>query len=558
MKKFVCLLLACLLLMGSTALAEYNTIQWPLVQDGETVKISVVTMRNATYQTIDVNEKWFWKYLEKNSGIDFEITEILSTAKEERMNLLFASGDLPDILMGLGLTTQQLVTYGMVDGMLMDLAPYITEDIMPNLYAWMEAYPLSKAYVTTPDGAIYSLPCYASVERTFGNSGRFYINHEALKAVGKELPKTLDEFTEAMYAIKAANPEATPINGGAQIQHPGFYILNALGYLGQQTNTAGFGLDVAIYQNEVVIPVYTEGFKEYLEIMAQYYKDGIIAEDFFTLDQTTMNARIQEGKMVTYGSFPYVVVPNAADFSQWSAAYPLTSEKNPEAQWLSYNPFKIGGVAVSADAENPELICRFLDFFYSDKGGLSLWCGPQAGTEDTLGITGGWHFLEGATQRTFVDFENGVVSNASYLAYDQHGGMSSAFGNRSHHLGLEAEGVDNLNALVQYVGGQPITEYVYDVNKGDGHARASAVTNVAPYEVEGFPEVIYYSEDDTLAMTDLLAVLQPYIESEVAKFIVGNRSLDEFDAFQEELEKMGIEEYQGYFQDAYAAFLANK
>lgn len=89
-------------------------------------------------------------------------------------------------------------------------------------------------------------------------------------------------------------------------------------------------------------------------------------------------------------------------------------------------------------------------------------------------------------------------------------------------------------------------------------AEYNTMLNVAPYEVEGFPAIVYYSEDDTLAMNDLLAVLQPYVESEVAKFIVGNRSLDEFDAFQEELEKMGIEEYQGYFQDAYAAFLANK
>lgn len=558
MKKFVCLLLACLLLMGSTALAEYNTIQWPLVQDGETVKISVVTIRNATYQTTDVNEKWFWKYLEKNSGIDFEITEILSTAKEERMNLLFASGDLPDILMGLGLTTSQLVTYGSVDRMLLDFTPYITEDIMPNLYAWMEAYPTSKAYCTAPDGAIYTLPGYTNVLRTFGNSPRFFINEQALKAVGKEMPKTLDEFTEAMYAVKAANPETTPIGGGQDVNHPGHYILNALGYLLKDETDSGIGLAPAIYQGEAVLPVYTEGFKEYLEIMHQYYADGIIPEDFFTLDATTLNARTEEGTMVTYGSFPYTVSSDLAFFQQWAAAYPLTSANNPNPQWLAYNPFLIGGVAVAADAENPELICRFLDFFYSDKGGLSLWDGPVAGTEDTLGIVGGYHFVNGATNRTFVDVENGKYSTGSHLVWDQHGGMSGAFGNRSHDLNLVNEGVKDLSAMLQYVGGREVTETVYSLEKGDGHARQSSMLNVAPYEVEGFPAVVYYSEDDTLAMTDLLAVLQPYVESEVAKFIVGNRSLDEFDAFQEELEKMGIEEYQGYFQDAYAAFLANK
>ena len=58
MKKLVCLLLACLLLLGSTALAEYNTLQWPLVKEGEKASISVVVLRNDANQTIDVNEKW--------------------------------------------------------------------------------------------------------------------------------------------------------------------------------------------------------------------------------------------------------------------------------------------------------------------------------------------------------------------------------------------------------------------------------------------------------------------------------------------------------------------
>lgn len=558
MKKIVCLLLACLLLMGSTALAEYNTLQWPLVKEGETEEISVVVMRNANFQTTDVNEKWFWQYLEKNSGIDFKITEILTTAKEERINLLFATGDLPDILMGLGLTTSQLVTYGVVDGMLLDFTPYITEEIMPNLYAWMEAYPVSKSYVTTPDGAIYSLPCYSVVEFTVGNGPNFAINTAMLKEVGKELPKTLDEFTEAMYAIKAAHPDSTPFGGGAEINDPRFYILNALGYLCGQSKESGYGLEVAIQNGEAVLPVYTEGFKEFLEIMHQYYKDGIIAEDFFTLDDTTLKARIQEGKVATYASYPYMALPDYEQFSQWSAVYPLTSEKNPTAQWLAPNPFLVGGVAVSKEAKNPELICRFLDFFFSDLGLMSMWEGPMAGSEETMGLVGGWHFLEGAVNRSFVDAESGKYASGSHYVYDQCGGMATAFGNRSHSLGREAEGLYVVNNVLAYYWGREVGPNVWNLQNGDFHMRSTYETNLEPYEVEGFPAIVYYTEEDTLAMSDLLAVIGPYVETEVAKFIVGTRSLDEFDAFQAELKSMGIEEYQTYFQDAYANYLTTK
>ena len=50
-------------------------------------------------------------------------------------------------------------------------------------------------------------------------------------------------------------------------------------------------------------------------------------------------------------------------------------------------------------------------------------------------------------------------------------------------------------------------------------------------------------------------ILDPYIESEVAKFITGSRDLSEFSKFQEELKSMGIEELLGYYTEAYNNYL---
>jgi len=51
---------------------------------------------------------------------------------------------------------------------------------------------------------------------------------------------------------------------------------------------------------------------------------------------------------------------------------------------------------------------------------------------------------------------------------------------------------------------------------------------------------------------ELRSVIDPYIEAEVAKFITGARSLDEFDAFQAELDGLGIDELEGIYVDYYA------
>ena len=80
--------------------------------------------------------------------------------------------------------------------------------------------------------------------------------------------------------------------------------------------------------------------------------------------------------------------------------------------------------------------------------------------------------------------------------------------------------------------------------------------NVEPYRTASFPMIVYYDEETTLAIDELHTILDPYIESEVAKFITGARSIDEFPKFQEELRSMGIDELLGYYTVAYENYLA--
>ena len=111
---------------------EGTTYDWPIVKDGEKLTVSVATKRSEQYGK-DPDQQWFWIWSETYSGIDFEVDQILSTAVDERKSLMFASGDLPDLLFGINLDTSELVRYGMGEGMLLDLTPYITPEIMPNL-----------------------------------------------------------------------------------------------------------------------------------------------------------------------------------------------------------------------------------------------------------------------------------------------------------------------------------------------------------------------------------------------------------------------------------------
>ena len=66
---------------------------------------------------------------------------------------------------------------------------------------------------------------------------------------------------------------------------------------------------------------------------------------------------------------------------------------------------------------------------------------------------------------------------------------------------------------------------------------------------------VFLSVEDTARASDLSTVISDYVKAETAKFIVGTRSLDEFDAYQEELKALNIEEYIELYREAYSTSL---
>ena len=570
MKKILTLLLALLLTFSCTSsLAAYNDhtdyVDWPIVPEGESVTVTVATLRSEQYGK-DPEDQWFWIWSEQTSGIDFEVEQILSTAVEERKSLMFASGDLPDLLFGISLDTSELVRYGVGEGLLLDLSPYITPEIMPNLCAWIEAYPESIAYCTTPDGKIYTLPGYSDFYIQGDGPNVMQVNTEWLEEAGLEMPATLDEFTEMLYAFKELHPDGIPLGSGAKngangTCDPRNFILNAFGYVWPDTqdNVNPTGAYPAVREGEAVIPAYDDTFVEFLRLMNQYYEDGLMAADFFTIDQTTAFAQLAEDQVGAYGGLAYLALPEREDFEKWVDISPLTSAYNDTPKAGSLNHFRYGYVSLSADVDPAkiETIMRYLDAFYTDLIGMYLWCGPANNSADTLGIIGGY-IVTDDNSYVWVDTEGNQIDSQGFMEGDA-ANMSHGFGNRSHPLqNVEAfeAGVTNRPEMRSYYyNADNILPYSYDPNFGSGAHLLNVRDNVEPYRVESFPMIVYYDEETTLAIDELHSILDPYIESEVAKFITGARDLTAFPEFQEELENMGIEELLGYYVEAYNNYL---
>ena len=377
---------------GEIKLPEYMNTEFyfPIVKEGADVTLTLGLIYDDTYTDPDqVKDSWFYTWLSQFTGIKFDYMLIPKSALNERKALVFLEEKLPDILMGYKLTETELVTYGDLDQVLLDMTPYIHPDIAPSISLLMETRPDAKGAVTTPSGKIYTLPqVYSDIDSNgYGKSELMFVRTDWLKEAGYETaPTTLDGFTEMLYKFKANHPDCIPLAASDGQQDVRTYILNAMGYLTDVENDTGFG--PALRNGEVVIPAYTETFKEFLKVMNEYYVNGLIPPDYFTLDTTAEDAMLaQDNWGATNRASMSYISNEPAVFQQYWTGYPLTSQWNDKQQVAKYtNVNKIGGVAIAADTKYPEVCVRLLDFWFTELGNIYQWEGPAYGSSDTLGI----------------------------------------------------------------------------------------------------------------------------------------------------------------------------
>ena len=372
-----------------------------------------------------------------------------------------------------------------------------------------------------------------------------------------ESPATLDELLAVLRAMKEKHPDAAPLNGAIDEQNPGYFILNAMGFVSRDTSMSGYGLAPATKDGNFALPCATEEFREYLTIMHDLYQEGILMKNFFLAEKTEVDAKVLNNETAVVTGAPYSYGIDTWD--QWQAVSPLTSAQNDKAFYVNGATVNIGGMAFSAATEHPELLVRIADFFFSNRGGLYKWSGPWSQSEDTLGMIGGWSFEEGSnTKYYFEDVASGKYPStfAAICSTIAPWGGSETFGYRKDIN--PNDGSHGSVWLMQEMAGLETVGKVYREDYGDDCWRMSREKNAMPYlTTEVYPNITYFTEDESIRINELRTMIEPYVETETAKFITGVRPIEEFDSYLKELEDMGAQELIDFYAKAYETYQAN-
>lgn len=505
---------------------NFNQEGFPIVND----KINLSLMLMRTEQNGPAEEMWFFKHMEEMTNIHFDIDEVEKTAVKEKKNLLFATGEIPDVLFKMGISKDSEVLYG-GQGMFMPLNDLI-DTYCPVLSGEMEKDERIRPAITTPDGNIYSFPCLRA--HTVDMTVRPWINTTWLKNLGLDYPETLDDLYNVLVAFRDQDP-----NGNGEKDEIGIggvyktaydeamFITSALG-LPASRNTQFF----CMIDDEVVYAPAHPLWKEYLAYMKKLYDEGLIDKEYFTQTQTQFRAK---GTDYIYGMFmdatPKLTCP-VNEGQDYSAFIPLTSEFNDKRMWPSNKILRTGTTVISSQCEHPEAVARWVDYLYTEQGSIDVYFGPKDGTPEALGFTG------------YLELEDGTFDRAKPEGYN------SAYVYECEKL-VPRSG-DTTPGLDPAYGYFPTAIDPSLTNPW----KPSMIERLAPHYVEGLPAA-YMTAEEVERSKEIKTDIEEYVNQMEAKFITGVVPMEKIDEYYETLKKLNVDEYVELYQSVCDRYYSN-
>ena len=522
---------------GNSAGLEVDpaTLQFPLA---ETATIKGLTNFPVGTES-EPNNRTIFKRLEEQTNVHVEWKTIQSDQRGEKIALEMANvKTLPDFVFNAGFSDTDLLKYAK-QGVIINLEEYI-DKYMPNLCKVFEQAPEYKAMCTDENGHIWALPWIEQLgyEKTAIQTIDYmsFINTSWLEYLNLKMPENVDEFKAVLIAFRDNAADLKAHFGIEGDIIPMSFIMNAGGEdpmvlingFGEGYGDPDKGRHIAVTDNKEVICTATqEGFKKGLAWMHELYVEGLIDPEAFTHEWSTYVAK---GKSGRYGVCFSWDVANIANLTDWAPMPVLTADvRNLTPQNGSFTSgFDRGRCVVTAVAENPALVCAWLDQMYA----------PIQSPQNNWGTYG--------ENDEFDIFEMSTNANGDPML------KHAPLGDASPVEVREAECVGGPLAILD-------SYYdVYVTCPDDAQYRLDWIKDIYTPDMHTkyvFPNV-FMSTEDTKKVSDLQTDITKCINTAKSDWVMNGFTDADWDKLQSDLDAYGLKDllaiYQKYL-DAYYA-----
>lgn len=465
------------------------------------------------YSEMELVQQW-----EADTNIAIEWENLPDQVYAEKKNLMLASGDLPDVLFNSGLSDAEIVQNGS-NGTLLPLEDLIAE-YAPTLTGILDARPDIRAAITASDGHIYTLP---SVEELglVQYPNFLYINTAWLSALGLPMPTTIEEYHAALEAFKTQDPNG---NGAADEIPLSFRtdsfcanpndLIAALG--GQPENND----HRIVRDDEVQFTANTDGYKDGVNALGDWYADGLIDPESFSQDDVAYLSKGKSGTPIL-GSFFWweakemVGEDRVGDYALLGILEGVDGQKL--ASVANNQEIARGAMAITSANEYPAATVRWADrLFEPAMSAQSNW-GP-------IGVT-----LE--------EDANGILVQIP-------AGAGESEGERRQRVAPGGPKITTADDFVSVVAPEPRAKERQDL----------VAEFYAPFQAnEAYPPVMLSNEEldqVSLANTDINTL----VKEKFASWIVNGTIDGEWDAYVSQLQTLGVDDVVATYQQAYDRF----
>lgn len=468
---------------------------------------------------VDYEKLSFFQEWQNRTGINLDLTVVSFFECAEKFQLMVASGDYANFMEcienftgGPTAALEQEVIYGLDD---------LVDEYMPNYAAWLDSDDNYRRVCTSVDGQLYLMGYleYGSLSMMQGG----IINQDWLDEAGLDVPVTYDDMYETLTAFKSnGHPGALWMTSGvdtiSHVYNSGYEVANHM------STARGSGF---INKDGTVVCTYLEdNMRDFLTMMNKWYSEGLIYPDFTSIDPS--NDTIDSG-LVTSGTIGvYSGAFNTAETLMRDSGITLSPMGNlrqtPDQtiHLCVQSIYQKCGMAfgTSIDEKLLPIAAQAVDYLFS-KEGIIL---------SNFGVEG-----EG-----LVYDENGMPECSDLIL-------------NNPDLAMSAIGI----VLYSKFGGAGIN-FVPREYSGHDEAYWNAC-RVWADNLDNAYEIPYediFTVDEGEKYDNIMSDINTYISENTLKFVIGDRSLSEWDDFVSTLKEMGIEDAVDIYQTALDRHLA--
>lgn len=497
--------------------AEPIVIDYPLFDELTTYTLWTSNSPDLSEIISELNEYTVFRELEKITNVTWDATLVSFFSAEEQFALMVASQDYTDVVCRALDSYSGSVDQAIEEEFLIDLNPYIDEN-MPNLQGWFNTYPTLRKDLQSTEGAIAAFPKIFKEKSDVTSGG--CLRADWMEELNLEMPQTYDDLYNILKTFQEKKGATAPL-----------IIPNNTGV--QTGLIEGFGIASGVYQvdGQVRMGFIQPEFKEYLTMMNKWYNEGLLSDSFLSsqaevlMDATTIlsgNTGVWYGTGVQSITQLLSMATDAQPDMRITGITYVTKDGSTSHLGDVGQVFDSNMWSVTTVCQDPEVICQYIDYIYSDEGILLANYGVEGETFE--------YDAEGNPRLTEL-----VTNNPDY----------------TYNLALNIYTCDRQT---------PIPFVIDEVKTRNDYSQDQLNTievwNNATDGLYNLPRIgINLTSEETEEYNTIYNDIDTYLDETISKFVVGDKSLDEFDQFVDQAIAMGIEECVEIYQGAYDRYL---